>query len=109
MSQQEIESTRDEVGKPAPTRPRQSEGQTARRTRKPESWKPQTKKQQLIRMLRAKTGADVATISDKLGWQQHTTRAALTHLRKAGYEVAVEKSEEGKPSRYRITRTPEKG
>jgi hypothetical protein len=65
-------------------------------------------KQQLIRMLSGKTGAEVATISDKLGWQQHTTRAALTHPRKAGYEIAAEKPADGKPARYRITAAPEK-
>ena len=108
MSQEAIEGTRDEVGKAPPTQRRQNKGRSTRRTTKPESGRTQTKKQQLIRMLNGKTGADVATISDKLGWQQHTTRAALTHLRKAGYEVAAEKPADGKPSRYRITGTPEK-
>ncbi|MCU9849533.1 DUF3489 domain-containing protein [Defluviimonas sp. WL0024] len=61
-----------------------------------------SKKDQLIRMLSTTTGADVATISRKLGWQPHTVRAALTGLRKAGYEVAAETSGQGKPARYRI-------
>ncbi|WP_170608849.1 DUF3489 domain-containing protein [Ruegeria arenilitoris] len=46
--------------------------------------KPKTKKARLIQMLSRKAGADVATISEKLDWQMHTTRAALTGLRKAG-------------------------
>ena len=58
-------------------------------------------------MLSGKSGADVATISDKLDWQQHTTRAALTHLRKAGYNIAAEKPADGKPARCWITVTPE--
>ena len=49
--------------------------------------KPKTKKARLIQMLTRKAGADVATISEKLGWQSHTTRAALTGLRKAGFEI----------------------
>ena len=65
-----------------------------------------TKKDQLIRMLGSATGADVATISKRLGWQTHTTRAALTGLRKAGYEVASEKSGQGKQARYRIVTAP---
>ncbi|MDI3335669.1 DUF3489 domain-containing protein [Defluviimonas aestuarii] len=65
-----------------------------------------TKKDQLIRMLGAVAGADVITISTKLGWQTHTTRAALTGLRKAGHEVVAEKSGQGKPARYRIVGTP---
>ncbi len=47
--------------------------------------KPKTKKAQLMQLLTRKTGADVATISEKLGWLPHTTRAALTGLRKAGF------------------------
>jgi predicted ArsR family transcriptional regulator len=68
--------------------------------------KPKTKKDQLIQMLTRKSGADVATISDKLGWQLHTTRAALTGLRKAGFEISREKLGEGKPLSYRITAQP---
>lgn len=71
-----------------------------------QSSKPKTKKEQLIQMLTRKAGADVAMISDKLGWQTHTTRAALTGLRKAGYEVVGEKPDEGKPKRYRISANP---
>jgi predicted ArsR family transcriptional regulator len=66
-----------------------------------------TKKAQLIRMLQSKTGSGITAISAKLGWQSHTTRAALTGLRKAGYEIAATKSEGGKPTRYRITAGPE--
>ena len=61
-----------------------------------------TKKDQLIRMLKTKAGADVATISEKLGWQQHTTRAAFTGLRKAGHEIVSAKSDGGGASKYRI-------
>lgn len=66
-----------------------------------------TKKAQLIRMLQSKTGSGITAISAKLGWQSHTTRAALTGLRKAGYEIAATKLEDGKPTRYRITAEPE--
>ena len=68
--------------------------------------KPKTKKAQLIQMLTRKAGVDVATISEKLGWQLHTTRAALTGLRKAGFEISAEKPGEGKPLSYRITAQP---
>jgi hypothetical protein len=65
-----------------------------------------SKKAQLIRILSAKAGADVARISETLGWQSHTTRAAISGLKKAGYEVATEKPEGGKSTRYRITAMP---
>ncbi len=61
-----------------------------------------TKTAQLIRLLRRKNGADLATLSNRLGWQPHTTRAALSRLRKAGHNLTREPSESGKPSRYRI-------
>lgn len=65
-----------------------------------------TKKSQLIQMLSRKAEGDVATISEKFGWLPHTTRAALSGLRKSGYELTSEKSGKGKPSRYRITAKP---
>ena len=61
-----------------------------------------SKKQQLIRLLSAKAGADTGTISCKLGWQPHTVRAALSGLRKAGYRIEGERPGEGRAVRYRI-------
>ncbi|WP_295317599.1 DUF3489 domain-containing protein [Roseobacter sp.] len=72
----------------------------------PTQSKPKTKKAQLIQMLTRKAGADVATISEKLGWLPHSTRAALTGLRKAGFEISAEKAGEDKPLSYRITAQP---
>lgn len=68
--------------------------------------KPRTKKAQLIQMLNRKAGADVATISKKVGWLPHTTRAALSGLRKTGFELKSEKPGNGQPSRYRIVASP---
>lgn len=77
---------------------------------RPRSTKPRTtKKAQLIQMLNRKSGADVVTISEKFGWLPHTTRAALTGLRKAGLEITTEKPGTGKPLRYRIADNPAVG
>jgi hypothetical protein len=65
-----------------------------------------TKKDQLIRMLSAKAGAEIGAVSKKLGWQTHTTRAALSGLRKADYEVVGHRSDDGKATRYRIVARP---
>lgn len=65
-----------------------------------------TKKDQLIRMLSAKAGAEIGAVSEKLGWQTHTTRAALSGLRKAGFELVGETPGDGKPTRYRIVARP---
>lgn len=61
-----------------------------------------SKKEQLIRLLSAKAGTDAATISSKLGWLPHTTRAAIAGLKKAGYNVTTEKPGPDTPTRYRI-------
>lgn len=72
------------------------------RARAPATAAPKSKKDQLIALLRGKGGADVQALSDALGWQPHTVRAALTGLRKAG--VALEKMtvREDERARYRI-------
>lgn len=61
-----------------------------------------TKSAQLVKMLATKRGVDVATVSAKFGWQPHTTRAALSGLRKAGHTVVRDAPAHGKPARYRI-------
>ena len=65
-----------------------------------------TKKQELIRLLGKKAGADIATLSSKFGWQRHTTRAALSGLRKAGFELTKIEASGGQPTRYRIVAAP---
>ena len=65
--------------------------------------KPGSKTYQLIRLLSGKTGADVVAVSQKLVWQVHTTRAAISGLRNSGYPIDHVKGANGKPGRYRIT------
>ena len=55
----------------------------------------------VIGMLSAKTGATIDALVDATGWLPHTTRAALTGLRKRGF--AIERSRtDGAASIYRI-------
>lgn len=65
-----------------------------------------TKKAQLINHLDVQAGITVAELSDALGWLPHTTRAALTGLRKAGYIIEATKSAEIRASSYRIIQHP---
>ncbi|MFV2052275.1 DUF3489 domain-containing protein [Aliiroseovarius sp. YM-037] len=65
-----------------------------------------TKKDQLIKLLGSKAGLDIKALSEKLGWQQHTTRAALSGLRKAGFEIAAQKPAKGGMSKYRVVSAP---
>ena len=63
-----------------------------------------TKKSRLIGMLEAKGGATVEQMSSELGWKHHTTRAALTGLRRAGWDIALAKSGKGGAGSYSISK-----
>ena len=64
-----------------------------------------TKKERLIALLKTKGGVTVAEISEKLDWQRHTTRAALTGLRKAGFTILAAKSDGGGVGHYSVSKT----
>lgn len=64
--------------------------------------RPATKKDQLVVLLSTEAGVDVATLSTTLGWQMHTTRAALTGLRKAGHVLEASRPAGHASSTYRI-------
>jgi hypothetical protein len=65
-----------------------------------------TKRERLVRLLKAGSGRDIATLSRNLGWLPHTTRAALTRLRKAGYAIEKLPPQKNGGSRYRIAGEP---
>jgi len=60
-----------------------------------------SKQARIIKMLTRKSGATLDALVDAMGWLPHTTRAALTGLRKRGYCVVLER-QDGKPSIYRL-------
>ena len=59
-----------------------------------------TKTDQLLTMLHAADGVSIEELSDRFGWMQHTTRAALTGVRKKGH--AVIRGKQGSVTVYRI-------
>lgn len=61
---------------------------------------PTTKSARLLSMLGAPDGASIEEISEALGWQQHSARAALTGLRKKGHVIIRDK--QGSVTTYRI-------
>jgi hypothetical protein len=64
-----------------------------------------TKQALVIAMLCTKKGATLDALVDATGWLPHTTRAALTGLRKRGF--AIERTrEDGSDSIYRIVSEP---
>ncbi len=66
-----------------------------------------TKKARLINFLSKERGADIGSLSKKLDWLPHTTRAVLSKLRKSGYVITSAKARNSKLLRYRITSPPE--
>jgi hypothetical protein len=65
-----------------------------------------TKRDRMVRLLKASTGREIAALSRELGWQSHTTRAALTRLRRAGYTIEKLAPQNNGGSRYRISGEP---
>ena len=59
----------------------------------------------VIELLRRADGATIVDLSQATGWLPHTTRAALTGLRKRGYAVIRERIGAG-DSVYRISDAP---
>ena len=57
------------------------------------------KKDQLIALLSRKGGACISVISERLGWQPHTVRAAISGLRKKGLDIATSKAPASKGSK----------
>ena len=64
-----------------------------------------TKLALVIDMLCAKGGATLDALVDATGWLPHTTRAALTGLRKRGFSIERTREEES-DSIYRIVSAP---
>jgi Protein of unknown function (DUF3489) len=51
-------------------------------------------------------GASVAELIVLTGWLPHTTRAALTGLRKRGFVTAIDRSDKKRGSIYRVEKSP---
>lgn len=62
--------------------------------------RPSSKIGEVLRLLRREEGATLAELVDATGWLPHTTRAALTDLRKKGHAIA--KDRRGNATCYRI-------
>lgn len=62
--------------------------------------KPESKTSQVIKLLNRKQGATLDEMVKATGWQKHTTRAALTGLKKKGHTIARDKR--GDATCYRI-------
>jgi Protein of unknown function (DUF3489) len=61
-----------------------------------------SKLDRLLVMLSSGSGATVGDLMSETGWLEHSTRAALTGLRRRGYELSLTRSERDGASVYRI-------
>jgi hypothetical protein len=68
----------------------------------PSSPRSGSKLARVIGLLERDHGATIAELIAATGWLAHTTRAALTGLRKRGYAVATDRSDDKRGSFYRI-------
>jgi hypothetical protein len=64
-----------------------------------------TKIARVIELLQRDQGAKLDELIAATGWLPHTARAALTGLRHRGYEVRLERGENGRASVYRALAT----
>jgi hypothetical protein len=64
--------------------------------------RPNSKLGRVLGMLVAEAGATIGELTAATGWLEHTTRAALTGLRRRGYELSLTKKERDGGSVYRI-------
>jgi hypothetical protein len=83
-----------------------SEDAVARKGERAQTFTPRagSKLAQVIDLLQRSKGATIQNLIEATGWLPHTTRAALTGLRKRGYAIARERIEAD--SVYRIAGAP---
>lgn len=65
-----------------------------------------SKQDQLVGLLRRKTGAKTDVLMSRLGWQRHTVRAAISRLRKQGHSIEVKRAGGAGGSIYSILVEP---
>lgn len=65
-----------------------------------------SKQDQLVALLSKPNGVRISAISERLGWQAHTVRAAISGLRKRGHEVVTSKSPKTGEMVYTINAGP---
>jgi predicted ArsR family transcriptional regulator len=63
-----------------------------------------TKEARLVQAI-SRSGKTIGQLSDLMGWQPHTVRAALTRLRKRGYVIEREAKTERSPARFKLRAT----
>jgi hypothetical protein len=74
--------------------------------RHPSAPRRDTKLAQVVELLQRDRGATINELIETAGWLPHTTRAALTGLRKRGFAVVLDRSDKERGSIYGIEKNP---
>lgn len=72
---------------------------TAKSSQRPTT---KSKKDQLLALVAKPAGAKVSLLTERLGWQAHTVRAAISGLRKQGHLVLATKAQKTGEAVYRL-------
>ena len=84
-------STKNAIKRPARRKTSKPEAPTSAKKAAPVTIKGLSKQAQLIELLQGDKAASTTDLATALGWLPHTTRAALTGLRKKGHSIAKDK------------------
>jgi hypothetical protein len=95
-------SSSEEHSAPDPS----SVGENGSAPRRSSSPRGGTKLAQVVELLQQDRGASIDELIVVTGWLPHTTRAALTGLRKRGFVTAIDRSDKERGSIYRVKRSP---
>ena len=83
-----------------------SAGENGTAPRRSSSPRGGTKLALVVELLQRDRGATIDELIEVTGWLPHTTRAALTGLRKRGFVTAIDRSDKERGSIYRVERGP---
>lgn len=61
-----------------------------------------SKRDQLLALIAKSGGARISVLTERLGWQPHTVRAALSGLRKKGHHILASKAPKTGEAVYRL-------
>ena len=104
-SREDVEQAGSSSQQPSAQDP-SSVGANATAPARPSAPRGGTKLAEVVELLQRDRGATIDELIDATGWLPHTTRAALTALRKRGFALAIDRSNKERGSIYRIEKAP---
>jgi biotin operon repressor len=106
MNTQKIENDGDQNALPGAATANASKRNRGATSAKSGNKGTKSKQDQLVALISKPNGVRVSVISERLGWQSHTVRAAISGLRKRGHEVVTSKSQKTGEMVYAINAGP---